>query len=138
MMVFQGKEQVFKKPYAKELIAIAFGVLESAKGLQSSSRGRPENICYLAQQVIEKALKAVLVWKQIPFPLIHDANALVAKLSPQDQPPHGYDLGELNQFASVRRYEEGAVELTDDQIQTAINVAEEIWNWANQKITKEA
>jgi len=136
-MVFQGKEQTFKKTYAKELLAIAFGDLESAKGLQSSNRGRPENVCYLAHQVIEKSLKAVLIWKQIPFPLIHDANALVAKLPALDHPPHGYDLGELNQFATVRRYEEGAVELSKEMIQNAVNIAEEIWNWASKKITVE-
>jgi HEPN domain-containing protein len=133
-MVFQGRDQTFKKTYAIELLRIAFGDLESAKALHSTGRGRPENVCYLAQQVIEKSLKAALVWRQIAFPLIHDSNALVAKLPQQDLPPHGYDLGELNQFATVRRYEEGRALLTNDQVQAALGVAEEVWDWANRLV----
>lgn len=46
------KEQRFKKEYAFELLSIAAGDLETTLVLQSASRGRKENICFSAQQVI--------------------------------------------------------------------------------------
>lgn len=58
------KERHFKPEYAKELIAIARGDLASAFGLKKIKMGRPENICYHAEQSIEKSLKAVLCHKQ--------------------------------------------------------------------------
>lgn len=42
------RERVFRKTYARELIGIAEGDLESAKALLAANRGRPENICYHA------------------------------------------------------------------------------------------
>lgn len=40
----------------------------------------PEQVCFHAQQSAEKALKAVLLFKGIPFPLTHNLRALVELL----------------------------------------------------------
>lgn len=58
--LFMTKEQKFKKEYAFELLKIAEGDLETTKVLLSASIGRKENVCFNAQQVIEKSLKAIL------------------------------------------------------------------------------
>lgn len=50
------RERVFKKSYARELVGIAEGDLESAKVLVEANRGRPENICYHAEKIAEDVL----------------------------------------------------------------------------------
>lgn len=54
------KAQIYKPEYGKELLRIAEGDLASASALHETKKGRKENVGYLAQQSIEKALKAVL------------------------------------------------------------------------------
>ncbi|MBK9039595.1 MAG: HEPN domain-containing protein [Bdellovibrionales bacterium] len=124
------KKQLFPKEYARELLTIAKGDLESAVGLSQIKTGRPENIVFIVQQSIEKSLKAVLVHLQIPFPLVHDLGILVALLPDEKAPPEGFALAELNPFASVRRYEEGQLPLTAEEIKSSLDVAQKVIQWA--------
>lgn len=106
----KSQEKLFLPEYANELLAIALGDLNTARAIkiQSASGVRLENALYMVQQCIEKSLKAVLVSQKIAVPLVHDIGAFLAKLPPDLQPPFGYELVDLNQYASVRRYEWGA------------------------------
>jgi len=124
------KKQLFPKEYARELLRIAKGDLESAAELSLAKTGRPENIVFLAQQSVEKSIKAVLVHLQIAFPLVHDLGILIALLPDDKAPPGGFSLTELNPFASVRRYEEGRLPLTQVEIKTALEVARRTEAWA--------
>lgn len=124
------KKQLFPKEYAKELLRIADGDLASALGLSKLTAGRPENIIFLAQQAVEKYLKSVLVCLQIAFPLLHDLGVLVALLPDDKMPTEGFELMELNPFATVRRYHEGDVPLTKEEIEASLKVAQNIANWA--------
>lgn len=125
------QEQLFEKQYARELLEIAKGDLESAEALNESKKGRRENICFLSQQCIEKSLKAVLVWHQVAFPMVHDAGILVAKMPPGLSPPSGYDLSVLTSFATVRRYEQGRAVLTKETIDTVLATAKAVVTWAS-------
>ena len=124
------KKQLFPKEYTKELLRISQGDLESAVALSNAKSGRPENIVFMAQQAVEKYLKAVLVHLEIAFPLLHDLGVLVALLPDDKMPPEGFELMELNPFASIRRYHEGDVPLTKEEIDAALKVAQNIANWA--------
>lgn len=129
------KKQLFPKEYAKELLQIAAGDLASAKTLfKANEGGRPENIIFIAQQSVEKSVKAVLVHLQIAFPLVHDLGILVALLPDDKMPPEGFALTELNPFASVRRYHEGDVPLTKDEIKASLDVAQRVAQWATSII----
>ncbi len=60
------------------MLAIAKGDLQSAEILlASASSGRKENILYMIQQSVEKALKSVLIWKGVSFPMVHDLGILL-------------------------------------------------------------
>ncbi|MEN0057924.1 MAG: HEPN domain-containing protein, partial [Bdellovibrio sp.] len=98
--------------------------------------GRLENIVFLAQQSVEKNIKAVLVHNQIAFPLLHDLGVLVALLPDDKMPSEGFDLMELNPFASVRRYHEGEIPLTKEEIESSLKVAQNISNWAKSNTSK--
>ena len=54
--------------------------LQSAETLLSSENTFPRNVCYLSQQSVEKALKAIFVFLNMSFAKIHDLEALYAKL----------------------------------------------------------
>jgi len=129
------KKQLFPKEYAKELLKIAKGDLDSALGLSKINTGRPENIVFLAQQSVEKSIKSVLVHLQIAFPLVHDLGILIALLPDDKAPAEGFALTELNPFASVRRYEEGRIPLATEEIKSSLEVAQKIIQWATAAIT---
>ena len=129
-MTPRNQEKVFKREYAGELFRIAQGDLQSATILASTAGGRSENSAYMAQQSVEKALKAVLCWLKIPVPLVHDAGILVAKLPADLSPPGGYQLAELTPFATVRRYEEGSFELTSEELKQILDQAKLVLDWA--------
>ncbi|MCB0351147.1 MAG: HEPN domain-containing protein [Bdellovibrionales bacterium] len=129
-MTNQSK-RTYKKEYASVLLRIAEGDYNSSKILLDAKfKGRPENIVYLAQQSIEKNLKAALVHLGIGFPMVHDLGILVALFPDKMTPPFGFDLKEFNQYATVRRYEEGYIELSEKEITVAVESAEQILIWA--------
>ena len=79
----KNQERLFPHAYATELLHIARGDHDSASFLLSglATEGvRPENVAYLFQQAIEKALKAALCAIGRPVPLVHDLGVLVAKI----------------------------------------------------------
>lgn len=127
----QSKNILFKKEYAEQLLKIALGDLETAKALIASpSPGRVENILYMIQQSVEKAIKAVLVKKQIAFPLVHEIGTLIALLKEKDYPPGGFDLTALNPYASVRRYEIGAIPVSKEELVSSYEAALRVMDWA--------
>ena len=130
----KDQERLFKPDYALELLGIAEGDLKSATSLFKTREGRAENICFLVQQAMEKALKSVLCANRVPVPLVHDLGILIAKLPEKLSPPQGYHLGRYNDFAAVRRYEEGGSELTSEDLQTAIATGNEVIAWASTQV----
>ena len=135
--MIDSKKRLFKKEYATELLVIAGGDLESALNLADKMQtGRPENIVFLAQQSVKKCIKSVLVHLQIAFPLVHNLGILIALLPDEKIPPNGFTLTELNPYASVRRYEEGHLSLTVDEISAALKASKEVSAWAQAEIKK--
>jgi HEPN domain-containing protein len=126
------KKRLYKKEYARELLKIASGDLDSAVALSKASSGRPENIVFLAQQSVEKHIKAVLVHLQIGFPVVHDLGILVALLPDDKMPPEGFGLTELNPFATVRLYEEGQTPVTVEEIEMSLITAQKVAAWATE------
>lgn len=124
------KGKNYKPEYAFELLSIAQGDLDSAKGLARIQEGRLENICYLAQQCAEKCLKATLCYFGKMVFHTHDLDALVSHLPENLSPPRSHQIGALTEFSMIRRYEEGYEILTIDDIRMAIDIAQEILDWA--------
>ena len=130
----KDQEKLFHKEYASELIRIAESDLESANVLKSSAKGRAENVCFHAQQAMEKALKAALCALGRKVPLVHDLGALIAKLPDDDTRPFGYELIVYNDYAAIRRYEEGAEILTEKELKQALDQAKAVLEWAKSLI----
>lgn len=134
-MVSSNKSHLFKPEYSKTLLNIAIGDLETANSLLTSPKpGRIENILYMIQQSVEKSLKAVLVKKQIAFPMVHDLGILIALLPSDEYPPGGFDWTALNPYASIRRYEEGHLPISNEELNSAYQAALLVIDWSKNKI----
>ena len=133
-MSLRRQERVFAKKYAKTLLNIAEGDYKTAVVLLGGEDYRIENAFYMAQQSIEKALKAVLVHKELPVPLIHDLGALLSKLPQNCEPPFGYELNELNEYAAAKRYEEGNWEPSKEELKTILKKTKQMLEWSQEMI----
>lgn len=91
----------------------------------------------MVQQSTEKYIKSVLVHLQISFPAVHDLGILVALLPDDKIPPEGFGLTELNPFATVRRYEEGHLPLSESEIEISISTAKQVAIWSMNILSKE-
>ncbi len=129
------KEKLFHKIYAHELIAIARGDFESTEILAAAKhKGRRENICFSAQQCIEKSLKAVICSQSKPVPMTHTIELLLDRLGSDHQPPSGEALVELTDFATIKRYQEGSEIITDEDVLATVTAARITLEWAESKI----
>jgi HEPN domain-containing protein len=136
-MTPMNQEKIFPEQYALELIRIAQGDLKTAQFLllgMKSGQIREENLFLMAQQSIEKALKAVICAYGLPVPLVHDMGVLVAKIPAQSSPRFGYELTQLSEFATHRRYEEGRMSLTLVEAEDVLKTNEEIIQWAEAQV----
>lgn len=129
-----NRPRLFKKEYAEELLSVAYSDLETAKVLQAANLSRKENILFHTQQSIEKSLKAVICHHGLPVPMVHDLNELVKTVPNYEDVPYYNQLFDLTQFATIRRYEEGVVILTAEEVADAITVASKICNWVKAQL----
>jgi HEPN domain-containing protein len=93
------------------------------KGLQEHAV-RSENFFFFVQQTLEKLLKAVLISQQLPVPLVHDLGILIAKIPREIEPPFGYEINRLSEFAAIRRYEESSLIWNEEEADEAIELGQ--------------
>ena len=104
----------------------AQGDLLSAKAILRDEHLPPRVACFLAQQAAEKAVKAVLVAKQIDVPRTHDLEALVALIPANSQLKEMIAvLGGMSQWAVEARYPGDWPEATRQEAAEAVSVAGE-------------
>ena len=79
--------------------------LMAAEALRQQPNAAPRHVCWLSQQAVEKALKAVLVFLEIDFPRSHDLDVL-RNLIPEGWRVHVEhpDLADLTEWAVEARY----------------------------------
>ncbi len=123
------KERLFKPAYAAELFRIAQSDYDTACILSEAKKGRKENALFHMGQAIEKTVKAVLCKLGVSVPLTHELSILIDRI-PKNYPiPHGEDIADLSQFATIRRYEEGVAELTEEEVRAALSAARDVLEW---------
>jgi len=96
-----------------------------------------EDLCFNAQQAAEKAIKAVFVYHQIPYPYIHDLAALVTILIKKGiiVPDTIQESAKLTRFAIATRYPQILAPVSEREYQRAIEIADEVIRWSEREIT---
>jgi HEPN domain-containing protein len=92
----------------------------------------PEQVCFHAQQTVEKALKAVLLHKGIKFPLIHDIEELIeiAQKGGCPLPDWAEEMAMLTPYAVETRYPGHFEDLAETEVSEALDIAERAFEWA--------
>jgi HEPN domain-containing protein len=100
----------------------------------------PETVAFHAQQAAEKALKAVLLaWSSSPsaaFPYTHDLAGLVSLCGERGLgvPDEVADSVVLTEYAVATRYPGPWEELSGDEAEGSIGLAEAVVAWAAEKL----
>lgn len=64
-----------------------------------------DTVCFHAQQCVEKYVKALLTFRAVPFPKVHDIEQLIGLLAPQDRLPLSIAAQrQLTAYAIMVRY----------------------------------
>ena len=110
----------------------AWSDLELAR-VGRNSRILLEDLCFHAQQAAEKALKAILVFRAIPFSKTHNIRTLMDLL------PEGLNFPEeakgaaiLTDYAVLTRYPGDVEPVTEEEYLEAIRIAEAVVEWAEK------
>ena len=90
-----------------------------------------EDLCFHAQQAVEKAIKAVFISYKWKFPYIHDLSALLTALlnHGMEIPARIQDCVVLTKFAVEGRYPGFGEALSEDEYQSSIATAEDVMIW---------
>jgi HEPN domain-containing protein len=91
-----------------------------------------EELCFNAQQAAEKAIKAVFVRLEEPFPYIHNLDRLLDLLRNKgaEIPDAVMRAGELTPFAFDARYPGLRADTTEDEYRHLLSIAEAVVGWA--------
>jgi len=97
-----------------------------------------EDLCFHAQQAAEKAIKALLIDRDIEFPYIHDIAGLFTLLekSGQHLPKKVREGEKLTRFAVFTRYPGIAEAISRKEYNDAIRIAEEVIRWVKGQMKK--
>ncbi len=92
-----------------------------------------ENLCFHAQQTVEKSLKAVLVLKGVAFPKTHSLELLVDLLpSSVERTKALLESRALSGYATVLRYPGALESATEEEYLNALGLARSIFAWAKR------
>jgi len=96
-----------------------------------------EDLCFEAQQAAEKALKAVLLSKNIPFRFVHDLAELLTLLEKNKVflPDQIRSAASLTDYAVEARYPGPFEPVTESEFKEAIRIAEAVVAWAKSQIS---
>ncbi len=94
-----------------------------------------EDLCFHAQQAAEKALKAVLVFKSVPFLRTHNIRTLM-DLLPEDLnlPKEASRAPILTDYAVLTRYPGDLEPITEEEYLEAMRIAEAVVQWAEKMV----
>lgn len=95
-----------------------------------------EDLCFDAQQATEKALKALLLSRRIPFRFVHDIGELLEAASEGgiDVPENIWDASELTEYAVEARYPGPFETVTEEEWRRAVSFAEAVVAWVESVI----
>ena len=95
-----------------------------------------EDLCFDAQQAAEKAIKALLVFHNMPFRFVHDIAELLTVLENNgiELPENIRTSAELTDYAVGTRYPGPMEPVTEEEYKKAVDIAKEVVSWVEDLI----
>ena len=95
-----------------------------------------EDLCFNAQQAVEKAVKALLIRRGVEFPYVHDIAGLLTLLERAglEIPEPVRQAERLTRFAVFTRYPGVGPPISRQEYEEALNTAEEVVRWAEERL----
>ncbi|MXX86605.1 MAG: HEPN domain-containing protein [Acidobacteria bacterium] len=95
-----------------------------------------EDLCFDAQQAVEKAVKAVMLDRGIEFPYVHDLARLLSILEADGEPipPEVWSASKLTRYAVHSRYPDLEEAVLENEYEETIATAEEVVGWAEKRL----
>jgi len=125
-----------KKPLYRQWLDRARSNLERARADRFSRHILYEDMCFDCQQSVEKALKALLVFKNIEFEWTHDIGILIKNL--EDNHVKVMDnikkSASLSVYAVRTRYPGEEEPVTKKEFKEALDLAEIVFKWVKSKL----
>ncbi len=92
-------------------------------------------LCFHAQQAVEKSIKAILIQRGIEFRKVHDIAYLLGLL-PGDvsPPPEAVEAVGLTIYAVISRYPGDYEEITEEAYKEAVRIAQAVFTWAERLV----
>ena len=89
-----------------------------------------DTVCFHAQQVVEKCVKALLAHRSIKIKKVHDLHELIRQLPEKDRPPLTVEEQvKLSNYAVAVRYPGAHDELDRHDSDAAVRLAEKVMKW---------
>lgn len=125
---------------ANEWLQRAKSNMARAKAGKVSSEILYEDLCYDAQQTVEKALKALCILHEILFPKTHDIVYLMELLEKRSVPiPEDvYKARILTGYAVETRYPGEYEPVNEDDYVNAVALAEKVVKWVENRMSESA
>jgi HEPN domain-containing protein len=97
-----------------------------------------EDLCFDAQQMAEKAIKAVCIHRGVVFPFTHDLARLLTVLrrGGRKVPKYVSQAKRLTRFAVETRYPGLSGPVTERTYRNSVRIAEAVLGWAERQIAK--
>ena len=124
----------------REWVAKAENDLTAAVQILKLGAAAPmDTIGFHAQQCVEKYLKAILVHRGIPFPRMHDLQALMQRVPRRRRPGiTAPEQKQLTNYAAATRYPEAGLNISLAEARKAVAVARRVRREVRQQLPKAA
>ena len=95
-----------------------------------------EDLCFDGQQSAEKAIKALLMARDIDFPYVRDLVRLLSLVEDAGcmVPDHVWRAKELTRYAITARYPDAGDPVSGRQYADAVEIAEAVLHWAEENL----
>ena len=111
----------------REWVAKAENDLKSAAHLLKMKDCPVDNVCFSAQQCVEKYLKALLITQGFAFPKTHDLGELIALLPARLRPSlDSEEQDMLTDYATVTRYPGNYEPISVTEARKAVKIARRV------------
>ena len=129
-----SKKSLLSSP--EDWIAHAQSDLRMAKLGREDGEIMFEQVCFHAQQAVEKSMKAVLLARKVDFPLTHDLEVLmdIGQKAGIIITENLLDIDTLTPYAVETRYPGYLEAISEEDVTEAIELAENFLAWARDQM----